>query len=237
MDLSPCVKAVNILNIDENESTLSPSQLISNSNGTQHFIVSDTDQEILILIKFKQIVSLKSMIIYANATIVKDNIDDISEPKELSIYKIQHLAFNFDDLQSLSADKSIECSKNKLSKGQVIKLQNNSKSAIKFKNSQFIAIYIKSNQDNTEKTIINSISLKGEINNKQSDTNTDIDQPQNTQNIKHSDDIFDDDKEKKIDLNNLEIFKIESNQCYLDWNCNLSKEYICIWCIPCIPCI
>ena len=66
MDLSNYVEQVNILNIDHNASTLPPSEFIINSNFNK-FIVSDKDEEMLILIKFRDIVSLKSMTIYAKA--------------------------------------------------------------------------------------------------------------------------------------------------------------------------
>ena len=113
MDLSDRVEIVNILNINQNESTLSPIQLISNTN-TNKCIISDADEELLILIKFNQIVSLKSITIHATNI---DNDDDVSEPKQLSIYKLENLTVDFNDLDSLSADKTIECSKKKLSKG------------------------------------------------------------------------------------------------------------------------
>ena len=129
MDLSEYVETVHILNMDDVESELSKMLLILNSTEP-NYILSDADEKILILIKFKQIVSLKSIEIYANATNKDDN--DISEPKAISLYKLQNLTFGFNEIDLLSPDKSIECSKDKLSNGRIINLQNTSKLATKF---------------------------------------------------------------------------------------------------------
>ena len=125
------------------------------------FIVSDIDKKMLILIKFNCIVSLKSIKIYANTN--NDNDNDISVPKTVSIYKLQSLNVNIQDIQSLKPDKSIECSQDKLSKGQLFKFQTKSELSTKFDTVKFIAIYIESNQNDTAKTIINSIILKGAV--------------------------------------------------------------------------
>ena len=184
MELTDSVDIVHILNMDDTESKLSSMQIISNSNSTDsdcNYILSDVNEKILILIKFKQIVSLKSITFYANDI---DN-NNISQHKSISIYKLENLTIDFNDLDLLSPDKSIECNRNKISNGQIIKLQNTSK----LQNTQFIAIYIKSNQNSTDKTILNSIILKGES------TNNDT---------------------VSLDMN---IFKIETNNCYHNWSC------------------
>ena len=66
----------------------------------------------LISIKFKQSVSLKSITIHANATNRddNDNDNDLSEPKETSIYKLKHLTVDFNDISLLSPAKSNACS-------------------------------------------------------------------------------------------------------------------------------
>ena len=261
MDLSDCVDTVHILNMDDAQSKLSKMQLISNSNDC-NYILSDADEKILILIKFKQAVSLKSIEIHANV-INEDN--DISESKAISIYKLQNLPVYVNELDSLSSDESFECSKYQLSNGQIIELQNSSKLqlAIKFKDTQFIAIYLKSNQNGTDKTIINSIILKGESTRCQLKTNNDISKEtdeakleppmkplQNDNNkveplaqiILRKDEINNEHElpEPSIEQNetisafidstpkphstsslDLNIFKIDTNNCYHNWACQI----------------
>ena len=74
-----------------------------------------------------------------------------------NIYKLQNMNINFNDIESLKIQKSIKCNLKKLLKGQSIKLQSNSKLAILFEHVEYLAIYIKSNQNDTERTIINAI--------------------------------------------------------------------------------
>eukprot|EP01084_Bolivina_argentea_P008667 16219_1 len=68
---------------------------------------------------------------------------------------------NFDNLSSMKPDKSIRCSKKKLKKGQIINLQKKSTTALKFKKTKYFALYIQSNQNNTESTYINSMQFTG----------------------------------------------------------------------------
>ena len=62
----------------------------------------------------------------------------------------------------MEPDISIKCSNKKLSKGQNIKFQKESKWALQFKFILYFAIYIKSSQNNTDKTMIISIIFNGE---------------------------------------------------------------------------
>eukprot|EP01084_Bolivina_argentea_P011328 21174_1 len=160
--------SVNVLNIDKENSTLPVNKLIL--NDTTHtsihkngFIVSDADEELLILISFEEITNLKSLQIYALTNTIEELQDtmDISQPKEINIYKINNLNINFDDLSSIKPDKTINCKPKKLENGQTINLQTKkSKNASKFTKIKYLAIYIKSNQNGTENTFINGISFK-----------------------------------------------------------------------------
>lgn len=157
------IKSLGILNYDESESTLPEYDLISNTNKHK-YIVSDADEEILILIEFKSPIPLKEIVI--NASPIDENKDedsddlDISPPKEVDIYKTANLSIDFNDLSSMTPDVSIQCKSKKLNKGQAIKLQKSSKNAIKFKSVQYLVIHIKSNQNDTEQTYLNGIKLK-----------------------------------------------------------------------------
>ena len=51
----------------------------------------------------------------------------------------------------------------KLNKGQSIKLQSNSKLVLKFSKIKNLAVYIKSNQQDTETTYINGLEIIGDI--------------------------------------------------------------------------
>eukprot|EP01084_Bolivina_argentea_P167888 291251_1 len=155
------IEDINVLNIDTENSTIDVSRLVSTKINQNSFIVSDADEELLILISFKGITNLKSMKIYSLKSIIQSMEDemDISQPKEINIYILNNLNINFDDISSFEYDKSIKCSIKKLSKGQNINLQKTSKNAIKFKKIKHLAIYIQSNQKNTENTIINGIQL------------------------------------------------------------------------------
>ena len=167
MDLKHMIDTVNILNIDNELSTINATEVIRNNSNegnlnitNKEYILSDADEELLVLIKFKQIVSLKSIKIYASNDIDID--EDVSPPKHVNIYKLKHLDLDFDDFDSINPDKSINCEIKKLSKGELIKLESKSKMAMTFSKIQYLAIYIKSNQKNTEITNINAIQLMGD---------------------------------------------------------------------------
>eukprot|EP01084_Bolivina_argentea_P118372 210045_1 len=151
------IKAICILNIDKKESTLSQEQIISeetNDLNNASFILSDADEELLILIEFKYMMNLKSIKMYA---LPHDNcLENISAPKQVHVYKLSGLNIDFDDIKHMKPDKSIKCKTNKLAKGQMIDL---TKKSIKFKNSKYLAIYIESNQSDTDITYLNSICL------------------------------------------------------------------------------
>eukprot|EP01084_Bolivina_argentea_P121906 216053_1 len=89
----------------------------------------------------------------------------MSQPKEINIYILNNLNINFDDLSSIKPDIITNCKTKKLEKGQKINLQKTSKNAIKFGKIKYLAIYIKSNQNNTENTFINGISFEGQFQN------------------------------------------------------------------------
>eukprot|EP01084_Bolivina_argentea_P252041 422958_1 len=103
------VETVNVLNIDKDASTISAQQLIVNENKSisdEEYIISDADEELLILIQFKQQIQLKSTKIYSiKNTIQKINNNetdiDVSQAKDVCIYKLSALNVNFDDLGSI----------------------------------------------------------------------------------------------------------------------------------------
>lgn len=163
VDLRQHVSVINTLNVDTETSTISPYQLISKESfDNESYIISDADEELLILIQFKQIIDLHSMKLYSLTLNNRDDEIDASQPKQVYIYNIDSLNKNFDDIQSMKPDKNIKCFSKKLAKGQFINLKKNSKNSVKFKKTKYLAIYIKSNQNDTENTYINGITFKGE---------------------------------------------------------------------------
>lgn len=133
MNLSSIVDTVELLDIDEELSNPSTNAKILGSESgldSSHYVVSDVDQELLILIQFKQMINLQSIKLYAskdNIDIDADEMDDISLPKDVYLYKLQNLNINFDDLDYIKHDKSTKCRINKLPKGQIINLQKEAK--------------------------------------------------------------------------------------------------------------
>eukprot|EP01084_Bolivina_argentea_P220681 373956_1 len=154
------IASVNVLNIDTDKSTISPHQLVGEPLlNRNNFIISDVDEEIVILLQFKTEVHLKSIRIYSLSDTIS-NIDvDASPPKQINIYKIHNLGVNFDDLSAIKCDKKVNCKPKKLNAGQNIDLTKTSKNAVKFKKIQYLAIYIKSNQLDSENTFINAVGL------------------------------------------------------------------------------
>ena len=161
-NLSHKIETINALNVDNESSTICGTEVIRNTNNISkdEYILSDADEELLILIKFEHIISLKSIKIHASNNIDIDK--DISPPKQVYVYKLKNLNINFDDIDTLKPDKSIKCSSKQLEKGQLIKLQSNSKMAVTFSKTQYLAIYIKSNQKDTEITSVNGIEIIGD---------------------------------------------------------------------------
>ena len=166
MDFTKDVHSVQILNKDDEESTISPDEvLLHNSDpNPERFIVSDADEELIILVKFKQSVDLKSFKIYALPLDDDSNIDEASAPKQIHIYKLSHLNQDFEDIKGLKPHKSLICSTKKLSKGQNVNLRKNISKPLVFAKVKFMAIFIESNQGDTDKTYLHGLAFNEESN-------------------------------------------------------------------------
>eukprot|EP01084_Bolivina_argentea_P201181 343924_1 len=172
--MSQFVKICSILNIDKNNSNIHASELC-NVNDCHSFIVSDSDEELLILIEFATMVKLETITFYASTNDIElDEKNDInhndadnevynmSAPKMISIYKTDHININFNDILDNKVNKplrNVTLLQNKLNKGQKIKLNKSSKCATKLQKVKYLVIYIKTNQENTEHTYINGITF------------------------------------------------------------------------------
>eukprot|EP01084_Bolivina_argentea_P297930 513343_1 len=113
------IESIDVLNIDTGKSTISGQELVLNNNiNNESFVVSDVDEELLILIQFKKQINLKSIKIYSFKKTI-DNMEenmDVSPPKQISIYKIDNLNVNFSDLSSIKCHKKINCNTKKIRK-------------------------------------------------------------------------------------------------------------------------
>ena len=207
------IESINVLNIDEELSTASIKDIISNSDIDDEYILSDADEELLILIKFKEQINLKSITLYASSNVDTVEDEEVSPPKQVHIYKLNHLNINFDDLSSLKPDKSIKCSNKKISKGQKINLRKTSQNVLKFNKIQYLGIHIQSNQSDCDKTILSSIVIDHQSNDlkqnqKQNQTqNQTQNQNQNQNNTQQSSET----KENESSLNYNDLIGLLSN--------------------------
>ena len=147
------LRSVRVVNIDDAESTMSANQvLLSNSDANpERFIISDTNEELLIILRFKDFVDIQSMKIYALSLSGEIEIKDASPPKQIHIFKLSNLNQDFDDIKQLKPHTSTICSGKKLSKGQAINLETKVK---------YLAIFFASNQRDTQSTYFHGVTLK-----------------------------------------------------------------------------
>ena len=176
-NLRHLIDTFRILNMSDQESTVTEERFpFQNSFKDDSFIVTDVDEELLLLVAFHDFVDLHSIKIHAispkdndgkdNNDEEEDDEDDEDEdkpsaPKEVEIFKIDDLSKDFNDVHDMKPTHSISCSVKKLNKGQLINLKKKSKLAVKFKKIKYLAILIKSNQKSTETTFLSGIVLKG----------------------------------------------------------------------------
>ena len=153
---------VQALNVNDEESTMSANELMLHNSDPNpgRFIVSDADEELLIMIKFNEFIDIQSIKMYALPLNDDMRITDASPPKQIHIYKLSNLDQDFEDIKGLKPHKSMVCSSKKLSKGQTVNLRKNITKPLAFRKVKYMAIFIESNQDNTEFTYLHGISLK-----------------------------------------------------------------------------
>eukprot|EP01083_Nonionella_stella_P228690 810267_1 len=101
-NVTTLLESIDVLNIDKNKSTIRTPflQLLTQEQkiDNESFIISDADEELLILVAFTQPINLKSMKIYYSP----HNDDTTSGPKDIHIYKTKNLNVNFDDIEYMT---------------------------------------------------------------------------------------------------------------------------------------
>eukprot|EP01083_Nonionella_stella_P240474 840620_1 len=155
LNLEPFVNTLNILNYNHDHSTVShiyQTLLTSDTAKNDSYIVSNCDEEILLLIEFSQQIELHTMIIHALPSIQGSQV---SQPHLIHIYKTDNISVSFDDVSSMIPDKSIEFEHKGSHEGQTVTFGNDIHTAIKFKKVRCLVIYVKSNQDGIKRTFLN----------------------------------------------------------------------------------
>eukprot|EP01083_Nonionella_stella_P276006 937596_1 len=159
MDLTEYIDVINVLNTDDDKSSISPLELVTKEQfDNSSFIVSEIDEELLVLIKFKQMIDLHSIKLYA----FPNDDDEMSPLEQIHIYKVDNLSVDFDDVQSMEFNKTIKkrdytCSMEKLKRGQFINIKAGTNA---FNKVACLAMHITSNQSEAE-VYLNGIKLKG----------------------------------------------------------------------------
>eukprot|EP01084_Bolivina_argentea_P178166 307991_1 len=146
------IAATRILNYDTDSSNISLDQLLKNEPDDKKYIISKHDQDLLILIHFKQHVDIHLFKLHAlpnSINYIKNNCDfqyKVSIPKQAHIYKIDSIKnCTFKDITSKKP-------------AEIINIPHSSTSLNELKCVKYIAIHITSNND-TEKTYLNAIKL------------------------------------------------------------------------------
>ena len=162
-DVDNALCSVTVQNIDDTNSTMSSHEiLLCDSDPLREcFIISNEDEELLIIMEFNEFIDLKSITIHALPMEHELQIEDASPPKQVEIYKLSNPNQDFDSLSGKDPEISMKCLRRKLSEGQQINLQKKKMSKpLAFRTVKYVAILIKSNQDNTELTYLHGISLR-----------------------------------------------------------------------------
>lgn len=161
MDLAKSIRLVQVSNRDADHSSMPSDEVVlyNSDPNPERFIVSDADEELLIVINFHHFVDIQSITVYALPLDDDLKIDDASPPKQIHIFKLSHLNNDFDDIKKLVPQKSVVCSSQKLLRGQKVNLQKKTSKPLAFKKVKHLGIFIESNQNDTDFTYLHGISL------------------------------------------------------------------------------
>eukprot|EP01083_Nonionella_stella_P209509 759380_1 len=165
MDLRDMIKAVDITCISDSESTILDANEFVSRRDIQHtdYIVSlgCLMKELLIVIEFKDNIDLQSITLHSLLATSKTK-NQLSAPKTIHICHVNTLYISLDDIEKVKPAQSIDCTPDQLNQGQTIHLQ-------QFEGTKYVAIYIPSNQKDTEYTYLNGIAFTGHCSNKQNE--------------------------------------------------------------------
>ena len=144
-----------VLNLSLKESTISVQKFPKIENVNQAlYLVSDADEELLIMVEFRQEIDLQSVTFHA---LQSPKEEEYGAPKDIALYRVDSLNKDFDDIEYLKGGAKLVGKKEKLSKGQKCSL----KTKAIFRGVNKLIIYISSNINGTEQTYLNKIDFKG----------------------------------------------------------------------------
>eukprot|EP01083_Nonionella_stella_P111859 328474_1 len=139
-----------VLGMDHNVSMIS-GVIQSETNYHSSFIVSEMNQPLILVFRFNLPIYLDSLTIIASNGPVNG-----SPPKQIHIYKINHLCMSINDIKAQKPDYSFE-NPNK----SVITIKHVTRHNYHLDKMRCMAVYIESNQDNTQTSFVNAIQLYG----------------------------------------------------------------------------
>ena len=151
-NLRHLIDTFRILNVSDSSTLTEDRFPFQNSFKKESYLLSDVDEELLLLVGFHDFVDLHSIKIHAlspfddesksdDADDDDDDEDDDdddddsddededekpSAPKEVDIFKISDLSVDFNDVKDMKATHSVQCTMKKLAKGQSVNLKKKS---------------------------------------------------------------------------------------------------------------
>eukprot|EP01084_Bolivina_argentea_P097411 175106_1 len=212
-NISHEIKRCHLMNCSAQLSTLPSQKLLfvkpSNNNNNHCCVVSDEDQEILMFIDFDKYIDLHSLTFYA----LGSNDENITAIKDVYCYNYQRHSFKigFELMKEAQITQTVVCSEQQLLNGQSFILNDN------FLKTRLLALYIKSNQNNSVKTYFNAVVIEGKI----------VPPNPDDEYKKNYDDLiayFNDNNEKRPDFNKIDK-RDKKNKKHVE--CNFLKcEYL-----------
>lgn len=116
-------------------------------------MISDSDEQLLIYIAFKQLVNIKTFTIRgANGPAGND---DISAPKTVKLW-VNKPNIDFSDAEDISPTQEFELTSKHLDGDVHLNLD-----FLKFKSVDNLTVFIQDNQDDTEQTFLNNLQFHG----------------------------------------------------------------------------
>jgi len=117
------------------------------TGGSANYLESDCDEQLIINLAFNQPMKLHS---------IKMKAPPENGPKNIKLFINQPRTLDFDMADSMEPVQQLSLSPNDLTNGKPIQLR-----FVKFQNVQNLCIFIKDNQENTETTRIDHLSIIG----------------------------------------------------------------------------
>ena len=124
--------------------------------GDGSFVVSDRDQELLILMEFDREVTVNAVTFHAQSWTIQSNRNfNISQPRRVCIFKTKDASLNFSDINRMTADVSGEC--------DAVLLERGHKVMCSLFNVRNLAIFVQTNQAGTVRSFLNAIVMEGSV--------------------------------------------------------------------------